>query len=142
MIILDTNVLSELMQPSPQQRVVFWLDSQPRVSVWTTSITVLEILFGIQILPAGKRRKDLLSGFETILSTIISGRIANFDTAAAQESATLMAARHGSGRPRDFRDAMIAGIVISRRAAIATRNTTHFDDLPVSVFNPWQTDIN
>lgn len=136
MIILDTNVLSALMHQTPDAHVVAWLDEQPRTSIWTTSISILEIRFGLQIMPARKRRTLLIQGFETLLDKI-GQRVAAFDAAAAQEAADLMASRHKKGRPVDLRDTMIAGIVLAHRAALATRNRVHFDDLAVSVINPW-----
>jgi predicted nucleic acid-binding protein len=136
MIILDTNVLSALMRQAPDEQVVAWLDKQPRISVWTTSITVLEVRCGLQIMPAGKRRSLLIQAFEALLDRI-GQRVAVFDAAAAQHAADLMASRHKKGRPGDLRDTMIAGIVLAHRAALATRNTVHFDDIAVSVINPW-----
>ena len=136
MIILDTNVLSALMRPEPEQDIVAWLDQQPRTSVWTTSITVLEVRFGIEIMSAGKRRAALRKAFEALLEKI-SHRVAVFDTDAALQSADLMASRHKSGRPGDLRDTMIAGIVLAQHATLATRNTAHFEDISVPVINPW-----
>lgn len=137
MIVLDTDVFSALMRLAVDKSVVTWLDRQPRTSVWTTSITVLEIQFGLQILPAGERRRLLMAAFETVLLNQISERIASFDRAAAQRAGELMASRHKKGRPVELRDTMIAGIVLSRHAILATRNTRHFDDLSVEVINPW-----
>ena len=137
MIILDTNVLSALMSRVPEKQVVRWLDQQPRTSVWTTSVTVLEIRFGLQLIPLGKRRDALIEAFETILADKIERRIAPFDTEAAQRAADLMAFRHKKGRPGDLRDSMIAGIVLAVQATLATRNTVHFEDLSVPVVNPW-----
>src|SRR5580700_10529677 len=129
MIVLDTNVFSALMRHTVDRTVVTWLDQQPRTSVWTTSITILEIEFGLQILPTGKRRRLLMAAFENVISNQISRRIASFDSAAAQQAGELMASRHKKGRPVELRVTMIAGIVLSRRATLATRNTPHFDDL-------------
>lgn len=136
MTILDTNVLSALMCQTPDENVVAWLDEQPRSSIWTTSISVLEVRFGLQIMPAGKRRSFLIQGFEALLDKI-GQRVAAFDAAAAQQAGDLMASRHKKGRPGDLRDTMIAGLVLAHRATLATRNTVHFDDLAVSVINPW-----
>ncbi len=137
MIVLDTNVLSALMREQPDKRILEWLDGQARVSVWTTSITVLEIRFGVGILPEGRRRTSLAKAFERVLSDDLANRVANFDNAAAQQAGDLMAARHKSGRTVDLRDTMIAGIVLSRHAALATRNVSHFGDFSVPVINPW-----
>lgn len=136
MIILDTNVLSALMRQSPDTKVVDWLDQQPRTSVWTTSVTVLEIRFGLEILPAGKRRSSLLHAFDVLLERI-GRRVASFDEAAAQQAAGLMATRQKKGRPGDLRDTMIAGIVLANHATLATRNVTHFADAGAPLINPW-----
>jgi len=137
MIVLDTNVLSALMRQTPDSRVIAWLDNQSRTSVWTTSITVLEVRFGLQIRAAGKRRTQLLQAFENLLDTM-GHRIAAFDDDAAGRAAELMAARQRRGRPVDLRDTMIAGIILARHATLATGNMRHFEDLTVPVVNPWR----
>jgi len=136
-ILLDSNVLSELMKSQPHAQVVAWLDGQPRVSLWTTSITLLEIRFGLQILPAGKRRDQQIEAFEILVAHKLERRVAVFDSTAARHTADLMAARQKAGRPGDLRDSMIAGIALAANAGLATRNTRHFDDLHISVVNPW-----
>jgi len=136
MIVLDTNILSAVMRQEPDATVVAWLDKQSRTSVWTTSITVLEIRFGLQIMAAGKRRSLLLESFESLLDTM-GHRIAPFDHDAATQAADLMASRQPMGRPIELRDTMIAGIVVARHATLATRNVVHFEDLSVVVVNPW-----
>ena len=137
MIILDTNVLSALMRQTPDPSVVAWLDQQPRLSIWTTSVTVLEVRFGLQIMATGKRRSAVIQAFESVLNKI-GQRVVPFDVAAAEQAGDLMALRQRQGRPRDLRDTMIAGIAIARHAALATRNTTHFDDISVPLINPWK----
>jgi toxin FitB len=137
MIVLGTDVLAGLMLPRPDAAVVAWLDRQARISVWTTAITVLEIRFGIALLPLGSRRTRLERAFERVLIDMIEDRIVPFDTAAAAETAALMAERQRSGRTGELQDAMIAGIVVARHATLATRNTRHFADLPVAVVDPW-----
>ena len=136
MIVLDTNVLSALMRQTPDKNVIVWLDKQPRTSVWTTSVTILEVRFGLQVMPLGKRRSLLIREFETVLDKI-GYRVAPFDAAAAQQAGDLMASRQKKGRPGDLRDTMIAGIVLAHHATLATRNITHFEDLSVPVINPW-----
>jgi toxin FitB len=136
MIILDTNVLSALMRQVPDQSVVAWLDRQPRTSVWTTSVTVFEIRFGLQILAAGRRRTVLTEAFEELLARM-GRRVVNFDIAAAGQASDLMSARHRNGRPGDLRDTMIAGIALAQHAMLATRNTAHFDDASIPLVNPW-----
>jgi predicted nucleic acid-binding protein len=137
MIILDTNVLSALMRHPADGKVVEWLDKQARTSIWTSSITILEIRYGLQILPARKRRSALIQTFENLLVDKIQGRVAPFDTAAAQQAGDLMALRHRKGRPGELRDVTIAGVVLASLATLATRNTSHFEDLSVPVVNPW-----
>jgi toxin FitB len=139
MIVLDTNVLSALMRRSADKKIVDWLDEQPRSSIWTTSVTILEIRFGLQILPVGKRRSILIQVFEEVLVDKIERRVAPFDTAAAQQAGDLMALRHKKGRPGELRDTMIAGIVLACHATLATRNIVHFEELSVPVVNPWTT---
>ena len=136
MIVLDTNVLSALMRQTPDKNVIVWLDKQPRTSIWTTAVTILEIRFGLQVMPLGKRRSLLIREFETVLDKI-GYRVAPFDAAAAQQAGDLMASRQKKGRPGDLRDTMIAGIVLAHHATLATRNITHFEDLSVPVINPW-----
>lgn len=137
MIILDTNVLSEVMRHPADNKVIEWLDKQARTSVWTSSITILEIRYGLQILPTGKRRSVLIETFERVLVEKLESRIVSFDLAAAQHAGDLMALRHRKGRPGELRDTMIAGIVLASHATLATRNTSHFEDLSVPVVNPW-----
>ena len=136
MILLDTNVLSALMQQAPDPRVVSWLDRQPRASIWTTAVTVLEIRYGLQILATGRRRAFLTEAFDILLDKL-GHRIAAFDAEAAAHAATLMAERRHEGRPVDLRDTMIAGIARARRSALATRNTPHFADAGIALVNPW-----
>ncbi len=136
MIVLDTNVLSALMRQTPDTKVIAWLDKQSRTSIWTTSITVLEIRFGLQIMATGLRRSRLLGAFAALLDKM-GHRIAPFDDEAAAQAADLMAARQRKGRPVELRDTMIAGIVSARHATLATRNLVHFEDLSVPVVNPW-----
>jgi len=136
-ILLDTNVLSALMQTRPDPVVVAWLDGQAPESVWTTSVSVFEIRFGIELLPPSRRRKALGEAFDATLRDDLGGRIAAFDAAAAEEAAALAARRQRRGRSVDLRDTQIAGIALARRAALATRNLRHFDGLDVSVVSPW-----
>jgi predicted nucleic acid-binding protein len=132
MILLDTNVLSALMRTVPDATVVAWLDRQPRVSVWTTAVTVLEIRHSLALLPAGRRREALASGFARLVDTLLDRRVAPFEAAAE-----LLAARARGGRPAELRDTMIAGIAEACRATIATGNMRHFADLSVPVVDPW-----
>ncbi len=138
MILLDTNVLSAMMQAAPDETVARWLDQQPRESIWITTITVMEIRAGLQAMPVSRKRNALANALAVLLGEKIQGRIAVFDMAAAEEAAALMARRKLKGRPVDSRDTMIAGIAQASRATLVTRNTSHFSDLSVPVVNPWQ----
>jgi predicted nucleic acid-binding protein len=137
MIVLDTNVLSALMQVVPTGQVLAWLDLQPRLSIWTSAITVMELRHGIEVLAPGRNKRRLEQAMERLCGEKLGTRIAAFDTAAAEQAATLMAARQRAGRPGELRDTMIAGVVLANHATLATRNTRHFADLPVQVVNPW-----
>ncbi|HXV62808.1 MAG TPA: type II toxin-antitoxin system VapC family toxin [Vicinamibacteria bacterium] len=137
MIILDTNVLSALMLSSPDESVIKWLDRCPPESVWTTSITLLEVQLGLQLLVASRRRKRFEQAFERAVVEDFGGRILSFDEPAALAAAALAARRQRQGRPVEFRDTQIAGIATARRATLATRNTKHFRDLEIDVVDPW-----
>jgi predicted nucleic acid-binding protein len=137
-IILDTNVLSALMRQVPEVPVVHWLDRQAADAVWITSVTLFEARFGLAVLPKGRRRQALEAAFARLLAEDLEDRVLAFDSAAATEAASLAADRQKAGRPVDYRDTQIAGIALSRRATLATRNTRHFHDLRVPVVDPWQ----
>ena len=136
MIILDTNVVSALMRNIPEPDVAKWLDRQPPSSIWTTSITILEIEVGLRIMPEGRKQTFLSEGFEELLNRI-QHRIAGFGEESARLAADLTAARQKKGRVGEVRDTMIAGIVLTHRARLATRNTSHFDDIGAVVVDPW-----
>jgi predicted nucleic acid-binding protein len=136
MIILDTNVLSALMRDVPETRVVSWLDRQPQGSIWTTSITLLEIQVGLRSIPIEAERVALSEKFDRILAFIYH-RVAVFGEEAARLSANLTALRAKEGRAGDMRDCMIAGIVLAHHATLATRNVTYFSDIAAKVINPW-----
>ncbi|MFP5235485.1 MAG: type II toxin-antitoxin system VapC family toxin [Acidobacteriota bacterium] len=138
MIVLDTNVISEIMLPQPAVAVVSWMDRQPGASLWTTSINVYEVRYGLQSMPAGKRRQTLMSFFERWLEEVIQQRILGFDADAARHAADIAAARKISGRPGEARDTMLAGIVLATHATLATRNVRHFAEIARSVVNPWE----
>jgi len=137
MIILDTNVLSALMLRQPPLDVAAWIDQQPRTSVWTTTITIFEIRYGLGLLASGRRRSERELMFKRALEEKLEGRILLFDELAAEEAAILSAARQRSGRSVELRDTMIAGIALAQRATLATRNVRNFDDLTVPVVDPW-----
>jgi predicted nucleic acid-binding protein len=138
MIILDTNVLSALMQRRPDTTVINWLDKQPPEAIWISSITLFESRYGLNLLAEGDRRSALIARFDEILQTDLANRILVFDVRAATKAAELAAVRKTLGRPIHMRDTFIAGIAMAHGATLATRNTRHFEDVPSPVVNPWE----
>ena len=139
MIILDTNVLSELMRPRPDPAVVGWMASQPASSLYTTSITQAEILHGIMILTAGRRRSALETATAAMFAEDFDGRILGFGTDSAAPYARIAADRRRARRPISHFDAQIAAIAHTVGAAIATRNLSDFQDLGLRLVDPWAT---
>jgi predicted nucleic acid-binding protein len=137
MIILDTNVISEAMTVSPNAKALQWLSSQPPQLLFTTTVSMAEILFGIELLPVGKRRSGLLKTAETMFATIFAGRILAFDESAARAFSGIAAARRMRGRPMATLDAQIVAICRANGAMLATRNTAHFEYCDVQLMNPW-----
>ena len=129
MIVLDTNVISAVMRREPDPVVVAWLDRRPPESIWTTAVTVFEVHFGLELLAPGRRRRQLEEAFARALEEDLEGRVLPFERTAAREAALIAARRRRAGRPVEVRDVQIAGIVVARRATLATRNTRHFEDL-------------
>ena len=126
------------MRREPETAVVVWMDQQPAESIWITSITLFEARYGLALLPNGRRRKALETAFEALLAEDLEGRVLDFDRSAAEAAAVLAADRQRDGRVIDVRDTQIAGIVIARRAKLATRNVKHFADLGAEIVNPWE----
>lgn len=139
MIVLDTNVVSEFMRPSPDAAVLAWLDGIPRGEVWTTSVTVAEIAAGIAGLPEGKQRTRLQSGFITALRGF-DDRILAFTAFTALKYGEIIGHRNRLGRPISIADAQIASIAEHAQATLATRNTRDFDGIDITVVNPWDAD--
>lgn len=137
MLILDTNVISELMRDVSNQAVTGWLDRQDRRTVWTTAITIMELHHGIHTLAPGRRQIALREALDRFAAEKIANRVAAFDEAAAKVTAVIAAERRRAGRTGELRDTMIAGIALATGAALATRNVRHFDDLSVTVIDPW-----
>ncbi len=137
MIILDTNVLSAVMAVRRDQIVVDWLSNWPPGRLFTTSVSEADIRYGISLLPQGSRRIALQDAADFLFENDFAGRILPFDRPAAREYAAVMAERRRRGRPIATLDAQIAAIARSRGAAVATRNTTDFDDCEVDLINPW-----
>jgi predicted nucleic acid-binding protein len=137
MILLDTNVVSEVMRVMPNPHVIARLDGQAEGIIWITSVTVLEIRTGIELLVAGRRQATLAREFALFLETDIRGRVVGFDNDAAHIAASVTATRRRAGRSIDKCDTMIAGITLATGASLATRNTRHFDDLSIILIDPW-----
>jgi hypothetical protein len=138
MIVLDTNVLSELMKAMPADRVMSWVASQPAASLYTTSITQAEILHGVSLLPAGKRRSAFEAAAEAMFREDFAGRILPFASDAAPLYARIAVERRRAGRPISHFDAQIAAIARLTGAAIATRNVADFEGCGVKLVDPWQ----
>jgi predicted nucleic acid-binding protein len=137
MIVLDTNVLSEVLRPSPDTSVLDWFAKQPRASLFTTTVTRGEILYGIRLLSDGKRRRGLWDAAVKIFSDDLAGQVLSFDNDAADMYAEIAASRRSVGKPISQFDAMIVAMARSRGASLATRNVKDFDDCGVEVVNPW-----
>ncbi|HYI92936.1 MAG TPA: type II toxin-antitoxin system VapC family toxin [Bryobacteraceae bacterium] len=137
MIVLDTNVLAEVLRPVPSAVVLRWLADQEPASVFITAITQAEVLYGVEILPAGKRRERLHHAVEKLITDDFRDRILSFDERAGPIFAKIVADRQATGRPAPQLDAMIAAIARSHRATVATRNIADFVHCGVRVINPW-----
>ena len=137
MIVLDTNVLSEALKPLPSSTVLRWLAAQIPSAVFTTTITLAEVLYGVEALPPGKRRMRLLAAVQTMFAGVFEGRILAFDEEAARIFAGIVVSRDAAGRPISQFDAMIAAIARCHRAAVATRNTADFEGCGIRIINPW-----
>ena len=137
MIVLDTNVVSELMRDSPQQAVVDWFDAQHTNSLSITTITQAEILTGIELLPDGRRKNNLFQLADYFFTSIFIGRVLVFDSNAASAYAEIFAQRQTLGRPISQADCQIAAIARSREASIATRNVRDFEGVGVELIDPW-----
>ncbi len=137
MIILDTNVLSELMKAEPTARVVAWLASRHSPELYTTSITEAEIFYGIELLAKSKRRTALLAAAAEMFAEDFAGRVLSFDSDAARVFAVLAAERRALGKPISQLDAQIAAIARVQKATLATRNVGDFTGCGLDVVDPW-----
>ncbi len=137
MIILDTNVLSELLRPQPEQAVADWISRQRSSAVFTTSVTEAEIRYGVERLPTGQRKEALHRAITGIFQEDFLGRILPFDSDAAIAYAEIVTSRDQAGRPISQFDAQIAAIAGSRGAELATRNERDFLGCGLRLYNPW-----
>ena len=137
MLVLDTNVVSELMRERPTPEVLGWMDNQLTGNLFVTSVTEAEIRTGIAILPEGERQRGLATAAERLFGVFFAERILPFDSDAAQAYAMLAAERRAAGRPISQSDCQIAAIAYSRGAAVATRDVDDFEGSGIEVINPW-----
>ena len=137
MIVLDTNVVSELMLPSPAASVIDWVSRQAMPTLYLSAISEAELRYGVEILPAGQRRERLIGEIEGMLLEDFAGRILPFDSYAAQAYATIASARRSAGLPINHADCQIASIARSMRASVATRDVNDFEGCGIEVINPW-----
>jgi predicted nucleic acid-binding protein len=134
-IVLDTNVISELTRPAPNEAVLAWVDAQADVAI--TATTVAELLYGVVRLPDGERKSRLKDGISKMIDGRLRDRILAFDHAAATHYAEIVAGRDEIGRPIAMADAQIAAICRLRRATLGTRNVRDFESTGIAVVNPW-----
>jgi toxin FitB len=139
MIVLDTNVPSELMRLEPNPAVVAWVSSQPRANLYTSSLSEAEILYGIAMLPKGRRRSNLAAAAEVMFASDLAGRVLPFDGVAAAHYAAVVDARRQSGSSIDAFDALIAATALAAGAeGVATRDVSGFEGCGLArVVNPW-----
>jgi predicted nucleic acid-binding protein len=138
-IVLDTNVVSELTKIRPAPAVVEWFDSSTSGELWLTSISLAEILYGVARLPAGTRKAQLANTYVEVIERAFQYRILAFDESAASLYASIVVHRQSGGRPISVQDAQIAAICRANSASLATRNTREFEHTGVPLINPWDT---
>ena len=139
MILLDTNVVSEVMKVAPSKAVLEWLNDQDSCSLYVSTITIGEIEYGLRILPVGKRRLQLRERFERFISQAFAQRVLSFDEAAARAYGDVMGLRKELGRPMSVPDGQIAAVARSRVLAMATRNISDFEECGLDLLNPFRT---
>lgn len=140
MIILDTNIISELTRQAPEPRVVSWLDSLPAEEVGTTAVTAAELLYGVARMPASRRKRELAAAVRGLLGDELRDRILPFDEHCASRYADIVCGRETLGRPIGVADAQIAAICRTAEATLATRNTADFSGTGIELINPWKPD--
>jgi predicted nucleic acid-binding protein len=136
-MVLDTNVVSELMRAAPESAVLNWLDAQPSSELWLTAVVAAELMFGVARLPEGGRKQQLAHNVAAMLEQDFAGQVLAYDLAAASIYAELVAQRERTGRPIAMADAQIAAICLAHGASLVTRNEKDFDGLGLMVINPW-----
>jgi len=137
MIILDTNVVSEMIRPTPSEQVLQWISSQPALLLYTTAITQAEMLYGMEILTKGKKKKALEAALTGMFAEDFRNRVLAFDPDCAKHFAEIASTRKDQGRPIAQFDAQIAAIAKNRKAMLATRNMADFADCGIKLVDPW-----
>ena len=137
MFVLDTNVASELMRPAPASTVAAWVSARDAKELYLTAVSEAELLYGVAIMPTGRRRNTLESSMTRWLNQGFAERILPFDSAAARAYAEIASDRRGAGRPIGEADCQIAAISRSRGAVLVTRNVRDFERTGVDVVDPW-----
>ena len=137
MVVIDTNIVSELMRAEPSTEVLAWLDDRPPRELFVTAVTEAEVRTGIAFLPEGRRRRSLAEACERAFGRLFAGRVLPFDSAAARAYAGVSADRRRQGRPIAQADCQIAAIAVARGMAVATRNIRDFEDMGIEIFDPW-----
>lgn len=137
MYVIDTNVASELMRPSPSPAVAAWVAGRDAEELYLTAVSEAELLYGVAIVPAGRRRNELETAMFRWLDTGFAERILPFDSGAARAYADIAAGRRSAGRPIAPADCQIAAIARCRGMAVATRNVRDFGDIDIEVVDPW-----
>jgi predicted nucleic acid-binding protein len=139
MILVDTNVVSEIMRVAPSANVLNWLNSQKSSDLYCSAVTIGEIEYGLRILPDGKRRQQLKERFERFVALAFAQRVLTFDEPAARLYGEVMGHRKELGRPMSVPDGQIAAIARSKGFTVATRNTSDFESCGVELANPFET---
>ena len=137
MIVLDTNVISELMRAEPDAGMLSWMERQAMAGLFTTTLTQAEIFYGLALLPEGRRRETLVAAAQPMFDVDLAGRVLPFDIDAALAYPVIAAGRRQSGQPISQIDAQIAAIVRSRGARLATRNVRDFENCGIGLVDPW-----
>lgn len=137
MIVLDTNVISELMKESPSRNVLTWIDQQIIEQLFITTITIAEISYGINALPISNRRRSLDEAFNQAINHAFKHRLLSFDESAAHHYGTIMNERKKLGKPLSILDGQIAAIALAQNATLATRNIRDFIDCQLTLINPF-----
>lgn len=137
MILIDTNIISEMMKHAPDPKVITWIDQQNIMHLYISTITIAELVYGINVLPSGNRRDNLEKAFNSVVREAFEYRIFTFDEIAAHQYGTIMSQRKKLGKPMSIADGQIAAIARTHNCTVATRNISDFDDTELDLINPF-----